>query len=50
MGIDVKVPLQKVLLSKTTGDPTSAFQNYSLEKKLLQELGHEMDIIISNTV
>ena len=45
MDIDVKVPL-----SKTTGHTTSAFQKYGLENKLLQELGEEMDIIISNTV
>ena len=43
--IDVKVPL-----SKTTGHTTSTFQNYTLGNKLLQELGEEMEIIISNTV
>ena len=47
MGIDVKVPWSKVLLSKTTGQTTWNFQNYRLENKLLQELG---DKIISNTV
>ena len=28
----------------------SAFQNYRLESKLLEELGEEIDVIISNTV
>ena len=50
MGIDVEVPLSKVPLSKTTGHTTLTFQNYRLENKLLQELGDEMFIIISNTV
>ena len=50
MDIDVEVPLPNVLLSKTTGHTTSNFQNYRLGNKLPQELGEEMDIIISNTV
>ena len=33
-----------------TGYKTSTFQNYSSENKLLQELGDEMFIIVSNTV
>ena len=33
-----------------TGHTTSTFQNYSSENKLLQELGDEMFIIISNNV
>ena len=44
MCIDVKAPL-----SKGTGHTTSTFQNYRLENKLLQELGDEIFIIISNT-
>ena len=50
MGIDVKVLLAEVPLLKATGHTTSAFQNYRLEKKLLQELGDAMFLIISNTV
>ena len=50
MGIDVKVPLSKVSLSKATGHTTLTYQNYRLENKLLQELSDEMFIIISNTV
>ena len=44
MGIDIKVTL-----SKTTGHTTLTFQNYRLENKLLQQLGDEVFIIISNT-
>ena len=44
VNIDVKVHL-----SKTTRHKTSIFQNNRLENELLQELGEEMDIIISNT-
>ena len=40
----------KVLLSKTTQHARSTFQNYRLEYKLLQELGDEILIIISNTL
>ena len=32
-----------------TGHTISTFQNYSSENKLLQELGDEMFIIVSNT-
>ena len=39
MDIDVKVPLSKVPLSKTTGHTTSTFQNHRPENELLQELG-----------
>ena len=45
MRIDVKAPL-----SKTTGHTSSTFQNYRLENKLPQELGKDMDTIISNAV
>ena len=44
MGIDIKVTM-----SKTTGHTTLTFQNYRLENKLLQQLGDEVFIIISNT-
>ena len=44
MGIDIKVAL-----SKTTGHTTLTFQSYTLENKLLQQLGVEVFIIISNT-
>ena len=50
MVIDVKVSLSKVSLSKATGHATLTFQNYRLENKLLQELGPEIFVIISNTV
>ena len=50
MAIDVKVTLPKVLLPKTAGHATSIFQSYRLENKLLQQLGEEMDAIISNIV
>ena len=50
MSIDIKFPLPKVSLPKTTGHTALAFQNYRLENKLLQELGKEIDMIISNTV
>ena len=50
MRIDVKVPSQRVPLSKITGHTKSTFQNCRLKKKLLQELVKEMDIILSNTV
>ena len=45
--MDVKVPLPKVQLSKTTLHATSTFQNNRLENKLPQKLD---DMIISNTV
>ena len=48
--IDIKVPLSQESLPKTTWHTTLTLQNYSLEKKLLQELADEMFIIISITV
>ena len=45
MGIDVKVLLSKVPLSKITGHATSTFQKYRLENKLLQELGQKMKFV-----
>ena len=45
MVIDVKVPLLK-----TARPAILIFQDYRLENKLLQELGDEMFIIVSNTV
>ena len=45
MVIDVKVPLWK-----TARPAILLFQDYRLENKLLQELGDEMFIIVSNTV
>ena len=48
VGLDVKILLSKVPLSKTTHHTTLTFQNYRLENKLLQEIGDEMFVIISN--
>ena len=45
MGLDVKVPLPKVLMSKATGYTKSNFQNYRLEHKLLQELCQKMEFV-----
>ena len=45
MGIDVKV-----VLPNTTGHIMSTFQNQRFQKKLLQESGDEMLIIVSNAV
>ena len=50
MSIDVKVPWSKVPLPKTRGHKASTFQIYRLENKLIQGLGDEMCIIISNSV
>ena len=39
-----------MIIEHKTGHRTSTFKNYSSENKLLQELGDEMSIIISNAV
>ena len=45
MGIDVKVPLPNVPLSKTAGHTKLIFQNDRLRNKLLQELGQKWNLL-----
>ena len=49
-GLWVTSKFSHVATEHETGHTTSTFQNYSSENKLLQELGDEMFIIISNNV